>query len=107
MVEDLKLNNATERIAKLLRVTRPEDHPEESRRRKQCLADLVTISKAVGHCRVEPTAIETLERLAAEVAEGTRIKKPVAAWIKRVKDAGLFYKCNDDIQTARSPVCPA
>ena len=91
-IQALAMRNATERIAKQLRVTPPEDHPEASRRRKQSLGDLVTISKAVEHCRGDPAAIETLERLAAEVAEGKMIKKPVAAWIKRLKDADLFYK---------------
>ena len=91
-IQALELRNATERIAKRLRVTRPEDHPEGSRRRKQSLADLVTIAKAVEHCRGDPAAIDTLQRLAAEVADGKLVRIPVAAWIKRVKDAGLFYK---------------
>ena len=88
----LELHNAAQHIAKRLYVTPPESHPEESNRRKQSVADLVTISKAVHHRRSDPASIETLKRLAAEVAEGTRIKKPVAAWIERVKGAGLFYK---------------
>jgi len=91
-IENLSLRSTVERIAKLLRVPAPESHPEESRRRKQAVADLVTISKAVEHCRGDPTALETVERLAGEVAAGKLIKKPVAAWVQRVKDAGLFYK---------------
>ncbi|MCH8851111.1 MAG: hypothetical protein IID41_00500 [Planctomycetes bacterium] len=103
MVRDLELHNAAEHIAKRLNVTPPESHPEESNRRKQSVADLVTISKAVHHRRGDPASIETLQRLAAEVAEGTRIRKPVAAWIKRVKNAGLFYKPNDELQSEVMP----
>ena len=79
-------------IAERLRVAPPESHPEGSNHRKQARADFVTISKVVEHCRGDPTVLETLERLAAEVAAGKLIKKPPAAWVKRVKDAGLFYK---------------
>ena len=94
MVRDLELRNAAERIAERLRVRPPESHPEESKRRKQAVSDVLTISKAVQHCAGDTAALDTLTRLAAEVAEGALIKKPVAAWIKRVKDAGLFYKTN-------------
>jgi hypothetical protein len=75
-----------------LRILPPQAHPERSNRRKQAMADFVTISKAVEHCRGDPTALETVERLAAEVADGKLIKKPAAAWVKRLKVAGLFYK---------------
>ncbi|MCZ6651722.1 MAG: hypothetical protein O7D91_01660 [Planctomycetota bacterium] len=91
-IEDLRVSNAKVDIVELLRISPPEKHPEGSKARKQASSDFVTISKAVDHCRGDPAAIETLERLAAEVAEGKLIKKPVAAWIKRLKDANLFYK---------------
>ena len=91
-IENLGLRNAKVSIAERLRVAPPESHPEGSNHRKQARADFVTISKVVDHCRGDPTVLETLERLAAEVAAGKLIKKPPAAWVKRVKDAGLFYK---------------
>ena len=90
-IEDLRTNNAKVRIAELLRIAPPEDHPEGSRNRKQASGDYVTISKAVEHWRGDPTALKTLEQLAAEVAEGKLIKKPAAAWVKRLKDADMFY----------------
>ena len=86
------MSNAKVHIVELLRISPPEKHPDGSKARKQASSDFVTISKAVDHCRGDPAAIETLERLAAEVAEGKLIKTPMAAWIKRLKDAGLFYK---------------
>ena len=91
-IEDLRVHNAKCRIAEALRITPPENHPEGSRNRKQASGDCVTISKAVEHWRGDPTTIETLERLASEVGSGKLINKPAAAWVKRLKDAGLFYK---------------
>lgn len=91
-IEDLRVNDAKARIAELLRIAPPETHPKGTRHRKQASGDFVTIAKAVEHWCSNPEGIEELERLAAEVAAGKLIKKPMAAWIKRLKDGGLFYK---------------
>lgn len=99
-VERLKLHNFNIRVSELLRVESPGLNLTGSKRHKQSLADLVTIAKTVEHCRGDPTALQDVVRLAAEVADGKLIKKPMAAWIKRVKDAGLFYRRDDDFQSA-------
>ncbi len=91
-IEDLRVNNAKIHIVELLRIAPPEKHPEGSKARRQASADFVTISKAVEHWRDNPEGIEELERLASEVAAGALIKKPMAAWVTRLKEAGLFYK---------------
>ena len=94
-IADLERHNAEARtaakvrIAELLRIEPPENHAAQSKQ-KQARGDFATIDRAVEHCRGDPAAIETLEQLASEVAGGKFIKKPAAAWIKRLKDADRF-----------------
>lgn len=90
-VVDLDLHNAKVRIAELLDIKPPQSHATDSKR-KQARGDFATIASAVDHWRGNPDGIAELVRLASEVAAGALIKKPMAAWVTRLKKAGLFYK---------------
>ncbi len=80
------------RIAQTLRVVPEGAVRAGSAAQKQAKADAVTIAKVVHRCRGDPGALREIERLASEVAKGDTIRNARAAWVKRVKDARLFYE---------------